>query len=71
MNLKKLMDGANKHDAVKAARELLAKHILNVGYGNAYDEYVNLVGDQETADSILLEQMKRALKPIGGEARFA
>lgn len=59
-----------KTDKKKLAQDLIMRQIAIIGYGDKYNDFVDIVGNQEEADAIMLEQMDRIAKMFGYEGAW-
>ena len=54
-----------KKEKKMLAQDLIMKQLSIIGYGDAYQDYIEKVGNEDEADTIMLEQMTRVAKIMG------
>jgi hypothetical protein len=52
-------------DKKMIAQDLIMEHLSNIGYGSAYEDFVEKIGSQEEADEVMMKQMNRIAKIFG------
>ena len=59
-----------KNDKKKLAQDLIMRQIAIIGYGDRYNDFVDVCGSQTEADEIMMEQMNRIAKMFGYEGAW-
>lgn len=59
-----------KTELKKRAQDMIMQHLSGIGYGDMFQDFVDLVGDQEEAEKIVIDQMNRIAKIMGYKAAW-
>lgn len=55
----------SKKEKKMLAQDLIMRQLAIIGYGDAYQNFINKVGSEAEADEIMMSQMNRVAKIMG------